>query len=325
MKALFIGKSAHNPSTRYRLEPVAQWLREAGHEVMVSYEPGFFEQLKLLLAAGSVDVVFIQRKLLSGLMVRLLRSRVSRMTFDFDDAVFLRSNGLVSETRISRFKTVVSLSDHIFAGNRYLCDAAMRYGESPEITPTCVDVVRYEPAVRKLEEFTLVWIGSSSTSRYLESIREELEEIGRQLPRIRLRVIADFEFSLEHMEVDNVTWSEELEVSALKECHVGIAPMKDDNWTRGKCALKVIQYMAAGLPVVSSDVGANRDVLEEGETGFLVSGRNQWSSTINRLEASAETRARMGANAREQAEQRYSLTMISKKVADRLVELAETQ
>lgn len=325
MKALFIGKSADNPSTRYRLEPVARSLREAGHEVLVSYEPGFFGQLRLWLAAGSIDVVFIQRKLLSSLMVRLLRFTVGKMTFDFDDAVFLRSSGSVSKSRMAKFKAVVSCSDHVFAGNRYLLDAAKSHGVSAEIAPTCVDIVRYENEVRKSDEFTLVWIGSRSTSRYLESIREELEEIGRKLPGTRLRVIADFEFSLDDMEVDNVPWSEDAEVRALKECHVGIAPMKEDNWTRGKCALKVIQYMAAGLPVISADAGANRDVLEDGKTGFLVSRPNQWLEAVTRLVESEDAREQMGNNARKQAEQRYSLALVSQRVAERLVELTANQ
>jgi len=325
MKVLFIGKSADNPSTRYRLESVAQSLREAGQQVQVWYEPGFFEQLKLIISAGSVDVVFIQRKLLSSLIVRLLRSRVGKMTFDFDDAVFLRSSGSVSNSRMAKFKAVVSSSDYVFAGNRYLFDAATSLGTTAEITPTCVDVIRYKPAVEKLETFTLVWIGSRSTSRYLELIREALEDIGRKQPGIRLRVIADFEFNLAHMEVENVPWSEDAEVRVLKECHVGIAPMKDNNWTRGKCALKVIQYMAAGLPVISSDVGANRDVLEDGETGFLVSTQEQWFNAVSTLKASRDLRERMGINARKQVEQEYSVSRVAKRVAERLVELGDSQ
>ena len=324
MKFLFIGKPAENPSTRYRLEPVAQALRAKGHEIVVHYEPNFWAQIQLVAQAGAFDVLFIQRKLLSAPIVRLLRSRIPCLVFDYDDAVFLKSDGSVSSSRSAKFRAVSSRADLVLAGNQYLCEAAKKRGASTMLTPTCVDLDRYSNTSVKAKDFTFVWIGSSSTARYLELVREDLEAVGRAIPGARLRVIADFDFELENLKVENLGWSEETETEALSQCHVGIAPMKDNDWTRGKCALKVIQYMAAGLPVISSDVGANRDVLTDGETGYLVGDRESWISAAKSLYDSSELRDRMGSQAREVAAEQYSMANVSERVAAQIIDLIRT-
>lgn len=323
MKVLLIGKAANNPSTRYRLEPLADRFRALGHEVRVCYEPDFLTQVKLLKEAGTAELVYIQRKLLTGFMVRLLRFRAKKLIFDFDDAVFLRSNGLESASRGNKFGAVTRLSDLVIAGNGYLQDAARAGGSRVEVIPTCVDMARYQAPVEKQSIFTLVWIGSSSTSRYLELVRDDLEEIGKANPGIRLRIIADFELTLQFMETECVPWSEAREVELLKQSHVGIAPMKDDPWTRGKCALKVIQYMAAGLPVISSDVGANREVVDDGESGILVSDRQGWLDAVAKLRNSDVLRESMGQKARTASEERYSILNTSEKLASRLLDLVD--
>ncbi|MBO6658751.1 MAG: glycosyltransferase [Pseudomonadales bacterium] len=325
MKCLFIGKSAENPSTRYRLEPVAQALRASGHEVRVHYEPDFPTQIKLVLIAGAFDVLFIQRKLLSAPVVRLLRRRIRCLVFDYDDAVFLKSDGAVSASRSAKFKAVCSRADLVLPGNGYLSEAAQDLGANIMLTPTCVDIGRYTNDAPKLDEFTLVWIGSSSTARYLELIRDDLEAVGKVIPGACLRVIADFDFALKNMKVQNLRWSDDTESDALSQCHVGIAPMKDDPWTRGKCALKVIQYMAAELPVISSDVGANRDVVTDGETGYLVSDRQGWIIAAKNLQESSELRKKMGAHARQVAVEQYSMTQVSERVVAQLVDLVQTK
>ena len=101
-------------------------------------------------------------------------------------------------------------------------------------------------------------------------------------------------------------WTDSGEVDAIAQCHIGIAPMDDDNWTRGKCALKVIQYMAAGLPVVSSAVGANKEVIEHGETGFLAEDQDAWLEAVGKLVNSRQLREQMGESARMRAKERYS-------------------
>jgi glycosyltransferase involved in cell wall biosynthesis len=306
MKILVLAKSAEDPATRYRVAPLIEELTGRGDLVVVCFEPGFFSQLRVLVTAAGFDLVLIQRKLFSAIFIRLLRKVTSKVVFDFDDAINLRSNGEISKTRTNRFETVIKAADLVLAGNSYLAESASRLGAKVEISPTSVNVDRYRSQIPKLKKINLVWVGSRSTSRYLESHRNILEALGEKIPGIRLRVIGDFELSLDHLEVENVPWTESGEVDAIAQCHIGIAPMDNDSWTRGKCALKVIQYMAAGLPVVSSAVGANSDVIKHGETGFLAADKDEWLQSVGELVDSHQLRKQMGESARLQAKERYS-------------------
>lgn len=314
MRVLFLTKSKHDPATRYRAEPVMSKLRSRGCEVDEMEEPSFFSQPALLARLGGYDVVFIQRKLFNGFFLTLLASLARKVVYDFDDAVFCRSSGEVSRTRAGRFTRTVSKADLVLAGNRFLRDEALEFNKASQLIPTCVDPSRYDMNVEKPERFTLVWIGSTSTSRYLESHRKILEAVGERLPDIRLKVISDFNFDLNNMDVVNVAWSPESEIRELAASHIGIAPMTDDRWTRGKCALKIIQYMAAGLPVVSSSVGANRDVVIHDETGFLVDDEQSWCKAIDQLQSEA-LQERMGAAGRQLVRGGYSMDETADKVA----------
>lgn len=306
MKILVLAKSAEDPATRYRVAPLVEKLTGRGDRVVACYEPGFFSQLRVLVTAAGFDLILIQRKLFSAIFIRLLRKVSAKIVFDFDDAINLRSNGEISKTRANKFAAVIKAADLVLAGNSYLAESASSLGAKVQISPTSVNVDRYQSRLPKQEKINLVWIGSRSTSRYLESHRDILEALGEKIPGIRLRVIGDFELSLDHLEVENVPWTESGEVDAITQCHIGIAPMDDDKWTRGKCALKVIQYMAAGLPVVSSAVGANRDVIRHGVTGFLAADKDEWLQAVGELVNSRQLRERMGESARLQAKERYS-------------------
>lgn len=325
MKILILAKAADDPATRYRVAPLVATLQARDDAVQVSYEPGFAEQLLILGRAPAYDLVFIQRKLFSPWFVRLLGLFARQLVFDFDDAIFLRSNGSASVTRSRRFNATIGSASLVLAGNEYLASVTREVSvpRLPQVSviPTAVPVERYKFNEPKLPEFTLVWIGSHSTSRYLESHRSIFEAIGRAHPEIVLRVIGDFEFELEHLSVENVAWSAATEVQAIGVCHVGIAPMTDDRWTRGKCALKVIQYMAAGLPVISANVGANAQVVVQGETGYLTDTQSQWLGAVGELKASSELRGRMGQAGRQRAITHYSTAAVNARLVGLLDEL----
>ena len=315
MKFLILSKSETDPATRYRVRPVSVALREQGDEVVEVAEPSFVMQLRLLLEIRNYDVVFVQRKLFNQFFIRSLHLIAKRIVFDFDDAVFSRSNGEQSKTRENRFRSTLKSASLVLAGNSFLVAAATRYADNVHLIPTCVDTSRYAPVVDKADQLTLVWIGSESTSRYLKSHCDILNAIGRAFPGTRLKVISDFEFKLEDLEVVNVPWSVETEVFELASSHIGIAPMVDDVWTRGKCALKVIQYMAAGLPVVSSNAGANGDVVRHGETGFLATTEQQWLNAIEQL-CQVDRRDNMGEAGRQRAIEQYAMDQTTNKVLE---------
>ncbi len=308
MNVLVLCKDIDDPATRYRVDPVVEVLRRRGDEVRVVSEPGFLTQCGLLFQAGRFDLVFIQRKLFSPLYAKLLRRVARKLVYDHDDAVFSRSNGERSGTRSSRYNAVVSGADLVIGGNAFLCEEAGRSNARCEVVPTSVPTQRYNTEVFLAPDqpVTLVWIGSASTRRYLDNLQPVLEAVGEAIPGLQLKVIANFDYSLNSIKVINVAWSSDTEVAELKTSHVGIAPMIDDAWTRGKCALKVIQYMAAGLPVISSNVGANREVVIDGETGLLANTAVEWIEAVRTLMDDG-ARARMGAAGRQRAAEHYDL------------------
>jgi glycosyltransferase involved in cell wall biosynthesis len=191
------------------------------------------------------------------------------------------------------------------AGNEYLAAMFRQRGRSVTVLPTCVDpahyIVKQHAAADPLR---LVWIGSSSTLPYLAEIVPAL----RQIQNIRLITIADRTIDdAAGLNVEHVPWSLQSEAASLIRGDIGIAPTPDDRWTRGKCGFKIIQYMAAGLPVIASPVGANAEIVREGETGLLVSTPQQWIDAIVRLAGDPTLRGRMGRAGRERVVREYSI------------------
>lgn len=320
MRYLLVGKGDDNPSTRYRLEPLSARLEQLGHTVTFSSsELGAHGKAGLLSAASKSDVVIIQRKLFGGVFIRALRACCANIVFDFDDAVFAQSDGSGSRTRERRFAATARQARMVWAGNEYLAAAARAHGAEAHVLPTSVRADHYSLFERKHERFTLVWIGSRSTSRYLESARPALEAVGRACD-VQLKVVGDFEIQFEHLPVIALPWSADTEAELLLRSHVGIAPMENNAWTRGKCALKVLQYMASGLPVVSSRVGANAEVVDEGRTGLFAETPEDWVAAITRLQAEPATCRAFGSAARAVVEGQYATPVIVQRSIERLAE-----
>ena len=153
----------------------------------------------------------------------------------------------------------------------------------------------------------LVWIGSRSTRRYLVKLTPLLEDLAQELPQLRLKIIADFDLPASKLTVLSVPWREQTEALELASAHIGIAPMADNSWTRGKCGLKVLQYMAAGLATVASMAGVHRDIVEQGVSGFLAASTDEWREALRRLIVDAPLRERIGARGKREATERFSL------------------
>src|SRR5262249_40543313 len=154
----------------------------------------------------------------------------------------------------------------------------------------------------------LVWVGSSSTLRGLERFRDILEAIGKAIPGARLTLICDRFFDLEHLPVDAVPWSAATEAAALAGADIGISWVPDDPWSRGKCGLKILQYQAAGLPVITNAIGVHGTLVRDGETGFLAQTTDEWVRAVRRLAESPELRRRLGIAGRTQVERGYSVS-----------------
>lgn len=317
MRLLALVDSPDHVCCRYRIRAFAPALRDAGWTL--ACEPlakGILARLRQLRAAARFDAVLLQRKLLPAWQFAVLRRHSRRLAFDLDDAVFLRDSydprGATSRRRRGRFARIVRGVDVVLAGNDFLADAALRAGASAERTrtiPTCVDPSEYpvREASRREGPPELVWIGSSSTLQGIEARRPLWERLGREFPGLRLRVICDRFPRFEGVEVVPVPWAEATEAEELAKGDVGIGMIPDDDWSRGKCGLKLLQYQAAGLPAIANPVGSHVEMIEPGETGFLPADDDAWAAAVRAL-ARPDARARMGREARRRLESGYSTT-----------------
>ena len=311
-RLLFVSKGENSASTRYRALQFFPLWRAAGFEpAHVTASGGLGPTLAMLRQAQRADVVVVLRKTFPAPLLRLLRRASRRLVFDFDDAIFRNSDGTPSRTRQARFAAMARACDHVLAGNAFLARHAAALNPAVTVVPTCVDAARYRVAAEKpADTLDLVWIGSHSTRKYLAEAMPWLAAAAERLPRLRLKIVADFDLPGRGVATLPIPWRAETEAGELAAAHIGIAPMRDDDWSRGKCALKVLQYMAAGLPVVSSDAGANAEVIVEGETGFLVATPDEWIERIEWLAGDAELRRHLGEAGRRRVEADYSVEAV---------------
>lgn len=314
---LFLNKGPHAASSRYRATMYQRHFENADWDFQeMPCNDGFISRLKILNSARKYRWVVIQRKLFGPIFLRLLKRANNNIVFDFDDAIFLKSSGQLSGKRQRNFINVAKIAKRVWGGNRYLVNQAKDLGASAEVIPTAINIEAYKAKTfedKNNDSLTLIWIGSSSTRQYLDKFKETFEEIGKAIPRLKLLVVADFEFSLENIDVESIRWSLKSEQESLLAADIGIAPMTDNPWTKGKCALKVLQYMAAGLPVISSDCGTNAEVVAEGKTGYLGDTAESWIKAINQLKDIGH-RAQFGRKGREIVENEFTTLVCFEKM-----------
>ncbi|HEY7329110.1 MAG TPA: glycosyltransferase family 4 protein [Gemmataceae bacterium] len=300
---------------RYRLAAFRPFLEQAGYTLELMTIPcHWWSRIGLFRRLHGANII-VQRRLFAGWQRTLLRRAARRVLFDFDDAVFLRDSyaarGLHDHRRLRRFAGMVGCADAVIAGNAFLAEQAARWIDerSIQVIPTCVDPKRYPlaQAVRSGDGVELVWVGSSSTLQGLQAIAPLLEDIGRNVSGVSLKLLCDRFLSLRHLPVRPVPWTETNEAAEIAGADIGISWLPDDAWSRGKCGLKVLQYMAAGLPVIANPVGVQMEMVRHGETGFLVQTPAQWIEAVRRLAKDVKLRRRMGRAGRRLVEERYSV------------------
>ena len=313
MRLAALVESVDHVCARYRLRAFAAPLAAGGHTLELYPLPSdWWGRLTVARSLRDADGVVLQRKLLSRPEVALLRRTVRRMWYDFDDAVWMRDSyagkGFHSRKRLGRFRAIARAAEAVIAGNAYLAEHATRAGaRAAWVIPTCVDVHRYPLARHDREGVHLVWVGSSATLRGLEAIAPLLNAVGEQVPGVRLKLVCDRFFQPGRLPVDECPWAEETEAADIAAADIGISWVPDDPWSRGKCGLKVLQYMAAGLPVVTNPVGVHTEMVRPGETGFLATTEAEWVDAIRTLAHDPNLRRRMGAAGRRLVEERYSV------------------
>jgi glycosyltransferase involved in cell wall biosynthesis len=318
MKALALVDAPDHVCCRYRVRAFGPALEAAGVSLEIEgLAPSIARRTTQLFRCQGFDTVILQRKLLPAWQLAILRQRARRLIFDFDDAVLYRDSydprGPKSPRRGARFRRTVQAADLVVAGNDFLADCACQAGARPElvrVVPTCIDTRRYQPRVGSSprDGLDLVWIGSSSTLQGIELQRSLWVRLGRQVPGLRFRVISDRYPTFEGTEVVRLPWSEAREARDLAEGDVGVSWVPDDLWSRGKCGLKILQYQAAGLPVVANPVGVHPRMVVPGETGFLPETTDDWVDAVRILATNVDRRLAMGRAAREFVESHYSIS-----------------
>jgi glycosyltransferase involved in cell wall biosynthesis len=223
-----------------------------------------------------------------------------------------------SVMRRLRFARTVRQSVLFIAGNRFLWSQAPR--KMPTlIQPTPVDADRYAPKTEIPERGRAVgWIGTASNLPYLSVVSAALADLAARRGDLVFRVIGPEPPPIPGVEVVRVPWSEAGESAALRELDVGIAPLTDDPWSRGKCSFKALQYMAAGIPVVASPIGMNADVVADGVTGYHAGGAREWTSYLDRLLSGPVLRESMGRAGRRRVERLYDVAVLGPRLARNL-------
>lgn len=318
MKLIALGNKSSHVCLRYRVEPVRAALRSDGHWFSIQEMPKTpWGRFALYRELRHASVVIVQRRLLSTWELPLLRRASRHLIFDFDDALFQKSSNNArahSSRRLARFKAMVQAADQVFAGNDYLAECASQFTASSKIVrmPTCVDTSRYSQARHERigEGVRLVWIGSSSTLRSLEQQAPLWNAIGEALPGLELHVICDSFPKWPSIKVVPVPWSDTTEAQSLADCDIGLAWMPDDSWSQGKCGLKLLQYQAAGLPVVTNPVGVHRQMVTPQVNGYWAESLPEWIDAITRLMYSPTLRQQLGSRARQQVDSHYSTTQL---------------
>jgi len=303
---------------RYRLAAFRAAWERAGHSLALHSWPRHWWSWARL---PNSDATIVQRKLPARWQLLLLRRACRWLLFDFDDALFCRDSyaakGTHSPRRRRRFAALCRAADGIIAGNTFLAAEAKKYSPrgTVSVVPTCVDPSRYPLAShpRTGAAIQLVWVGSSSTLQGLEAISPILEHLGQRWPGLSLKLLCDRFLHLQYLAILPVDWTEGQEAAVIAGADIGISWMPDDDWSRGKCGLKVLQYMAAGLPVVANPVGVHREMVRHGENGFLAETADEWGEAIGRLARDPALRRRMGTAGRQRVEAEYGVTVAAQR------------
>jgi glycosyltransferase involved in cell wall biosynthesis len=351
-KLLFVGlhRPDRSPSQRYRFEQFQPYLEAQGYAVAYFYlireqdDRKFYGAghywakafillrslcllIGLLFKAGDYDLIFVQREafMLGTVFFERQLAKRAPLVYDFDDAIWLQQvsagNRALSFLKDARkTEKLIALSDLILAGNAYLANYAEQFNEQVALVPTVVDTDNYKRIPQADQEAICIgWSGSFSTIPYFEYALPALRILkARYGERIYFKVIGDASYHNEELNIKGVAWSSASEVQELSEIDIGIMPLPDDEWTKGKCALKGLLYMSLEQAAVLSDVGVNATVVQDGVNGFLATDTQDWVDKLARLIENPELRQQMGQRARQTVLERYSVRSEQRHLLDLL-------
>jgi glycosyltransferase involved in cell wall biosynthesis len=339
MKILFLVPYplGESPSQRFRFEQYFDALSLAGHSYVVrsflspkgwqiiyskgntlrkilTITSGFLRRFWILSSVTSYDTVFIHREatpigppVFEWIIAKVFRKKI---IYDFDDAIWSTDNTTEgSLERMLRWRSKVDSickwSFKVSCGNDYLCDYARQFNSSIVLNPTTIDTNYHRPLpTLNNNEIVIGWTGSHSTLKYIDEIVPALQEIRG----VVFLVISNSTISLPVPSVQNIKWTKETEIEDLARIDIGIMPLPDDEWSKGKCGFKALQYMAMEIPAVVSPVGVNTKIVTNGVDGFVCNSTGEWIAALKKLVGDPALRKQFGVAGRKKVEHFYSVS-----------------
>jgi glycosyltransferase involved in cell wall biosynthesis len=321
VKVLFLIQGFHIAASRYRVLHYLPYLEKAGIAAEVHpvpKTPGDWARIADTLRR--TDALFVQRTRLPLYVLLALRAAKKRLIYDFDDAIMFRNSlaeNPYSKRRTMSFRRMLRFADLVIAGNAFLEEEARKYHGNVQVLPTPIDGNRYTPKEHSGTPggtVTIGWIGDHGSIHYMESYRHIWEALGKRHSNLTLTIICDTFIETEHVRLNRVQWRYDREVEDLKALDIGVMPLFDDLWSRGKCGFKIIQYGGVGIPVVCTPVGINRDVVEDGVNGFWALTDEEWLDRLSLLIEDEAMRARMGEAGRKKIMEQYTVEACAPKL-----------
>lgn len=270
-----------------------------------------------LLLCIKADVILIHREVVpigssffEWFLVKILRKKI---IFDFDDAIWLPNISTQNKNHewlknYSKTKKIISLSTTVIVGNNYLKKYALNYNKHVVVIPTTINTNYHLPNKSNLKSICIGWTGSKTTVKYFEQIIPVLKKIKAKYGnQVYFKLIGDDNFSESNLNLKGSAWKLESEISDLQEFDIGIMPLPDDEWAKGKCGFKGLQYMALEIPAILSPVGVNSEIISDGINGFLASSDEEWFNKLSLLIDSEKLRKELSVLGRQTVLDKYSV------------------
>ncbi len=333
-------RPGRSPGQRFRFEQYLDFLLQNGFTFEISYllnekddicfysKGNYFRKLRIffksikirlkdLQRSSDFDLIFIYREAVmfgSAWFERRLKSKGARIILDFDDAIWLMdvsegNRNLRWMKRPSKTADILHLADRAIVGNQYLAAYASAFNPDVKIIPTTIDTQSFQrkTPVHKHNKICIGWTGSGTTMKHFGLAIGFLKQISEKYPdRIYIKLISDINYPTNEIDVHFCKWNKETEIDDLSEIDIGIMPLPDDDWAKGKCGFKGLQYMALEIPAIMSPVGVNKEIIQDGTNGFLAANEKEWITILSMLIDYPELRQSIGKAGRTTVVENYS-------------------